>query len=39
MYFNMEGILVFEGKYADARLVPDYYIVVCDGRNIKVKVK
>lgn len=37
--FNMKGVLVFEGKYADARLVPDYYIVVCDGRNIKVKVK
>ena len=25
--------------YADANLMPDYYIVICDGKNIKVKVK
>lgn len=37
--FNLKGILIFEGKYADAHLIPDYYIVVCDGRNIKVKVQ
>lgn len=37
--FNLKGIFIFEGKYADARLTPDYYIVVCDGKNIKVKVQ
>lgn len=37
--FNLNGILVYEGIYSDANLVPDYYIVVCDGKNIKVKVE
>lgn len=37
--FNLSGILIYEGMYSDANLVPDYYIVVCDGRNIKVKVQ
>lgn len=37
--FNLNGILIFEGEYADARLTPDYYIVVCDGKNIKIKVQ
>lgn len=37
--FNQKGILIFEGKYADAHLAPDYYIVVCDGRNIKIKAQ
>lgn len=34
--FNLSGVLVYEGIYSDANLVPDYYIVVCDGKNIKV---
>lgn len=37
--FNLKGILIYEGIYSEANLVPDYYIVVCDGKNIKVKVK
>ena len=37
--FNLKGILIFEGKYSDARLTPDYYIVVCDGKSIKVKAQ
>ena len=37
--FNLNGILVYEGVYAEANLVPDYYIVVGDGKSIKVKVK
>ena len=37
--FNMQGILVYEGIYSDANLVPDYYIVAYDGKNIKVKVE
>lgn len=37
--FNLSGILIYEGMYSDANLFPDYYIVVCDGRNIKVKVQ
>lgn len=37
--FNLQGVLVYEGIYSVAKLVPDYYIVVCDGKNIKVKVK
>ena len=36
--FNLSGILVYEGIYSVAKLVPDYYIVVCDGKNIKIKV-
>ncbi|MDE6527517.1 MAG: Ig-like domain-containing protein, partial [Muribaculaceae bacterium] len=37
--FNLSGVLVYEGIYSDANLVPDYYIVVCDGKNVKVKVE
>lgn len=37
--FNLSGVLIYEGIYSDANLVPDYYIVVCCGKNIKVKVK
>lgn len=37
--FNLKGVLVYEGIYSDATLLPDYYIVVCDGKNIKVRVK
>ena len=37
--FNLNGTLIYEGVYADANLMPDYYIVICDGNNIKVKVK
>lgn len=37
--FNLNGVLVYEGVYSDAKLLPDYYIIVCDGKNIKVKVK
>lgn len=36
--FNPSGVLVYEGIYSMAKLVPDYYIVVCDGKNIKIKV-
>lgn len=28
----------FGGIYSDANLVPDYYIVVCDGKNVKAKI-
>ncbi len=37
--FNLHGVLVYEGVYSDAKLLPDYYIVVCDGKSTKVKVK
>lgn len=37
--FNISGTLVYEGIYSEANLVRGYYIVVCDGKNIKVKVK
>lgn len=36
--FNLSGVLVYEGIYSVAKLVPDYYIVVCDGKNIKIKL-
>lgn len=36
--FNLSGVLVYKGIYSMAKLVPDYYIVVCDGKNIKIKV-
>lgn len=35
---SLSGVLVYEGKYSEAKLVPDYYIVVCDGKSMKVKV-
>lgn len=37
--YNLNGVLVYEGIYSDAKLSPDYYVIVCDGKNIKVKVK
>ena len=37
--FNLHGVLVYEGVYSDAKLLPDYYIVVCGGKSTKVKVK
>ena len=37
--FNLQGVLVYEGIYSEANLEPDYYIVVCDGKNVKVKVE
>jgi len=37
--FNLRGVLVYEGIYSEANLVPNYYIVVCDGKNVKVKVE
>ena len=37
--FNLQGVLVYEGIYSVAKLVPDYYIVVCDGKKIKIKVE
>lgn len=37
--FDLKGVLIFEGIYAEANLTPDYYIVVCDGKSAKVKVK
>lgn len=37
--FNLKGVLVYEGVYSEASLLPDYYVIVCDGKNIKVKVK
>lgn len=37
--FNLAGILIYEGVYSEANLVPDYYVIVCDGKNVKVKVE
>lgn len=37
--FNLSGILVYEGIYSEANLEADYYIVVCDGKNVKVKIE
>lgn len=37
--YNLQGLLIYEGAYAEAILAPDYYIVVYDGKSIKVKVK
>lgn len=36
--FNLKGVLVYEGIYSDAKLLPGYYIIVFDGKNLKVKV-
>lgn len=37
--FNLKGVLVYEGTYSEAPLLPDYYVIVCNGKNIKIKVK
>ena len=37
--FNVQGIQVYEGLYSEAKLAPDYYIVVCGGKSIKVKTE
>ena len=37
--FNLRGVLIYEGIYSEANLEPDYYIVVCDGKNEKIKVE
>lgn len=37
--FNLSGVLVYEGKYSNVNLASGYYIVVCDGKNITVKVE
>lgn len=37
--FNLQGMLIYEGSFADAHLVPDYYIVVCDGKKVKVRIE
>lgn len=37
--FNLQGLLIYEGSFANAHLVPDYYIVVCDGKKVKVRIE
>lgn len=37
--FNLQGVLVYEGLYAEANLEPGYYIVVCDGKKAKLKLE
>lgn len=37
--FNLQGMLIYEGSFANAHLVPDYYIVVCDGKKVKVRIE
>lgn len=37
--FTLSGILVYEGIYSEANLAPDYYILVCEDKNVKVKVE
>lgn len=37
--FSINGVLVFEGKYSEAKLSPDVYIMVYEGRTVKVIVR
>lgn len=37
--FNMQGMQVYEGLYSEAKLVPDYYIISCNGKSLKVRVE
>lgn len=37
--FNLQGIKVYEGIYDDANLNPDTYIIVHDGKNVKVRIE
>lgn len=36
--FNLSGCLVYEGIYNDAKLIPGFYIVMCDGKSYKIKI-
>lgn len=37
--FNLQGLLIYEGIYYEANLAPDYYIVVCGDKRIKMKIE
>lgn len=37
--FNMQGMQVYEGLYSEAKLVPDYYIISCNDKSLKVRVE
>lgn len=37
--FNMQGVQIYEGLYSEAKLAPDYYIIVCNGKNAKIKIE
>lgn len=37
--FNLSGVLVYEGAYAEANLKADTYIVLCDGKSIKTVIE
>lgn len=37
--FNLSGCLVYEGIYNDAKLIPGFYIVMCDGKSYKIKIE
>lgn len=36
--FNLSGCIVYEGIYNDAKLIPGFYIVMCDGKSYKIKI-
>ena len=37
--YNLNGILIFEGLYAEANLSPGFYIVLCDGNAVKLDIR
>ena len=37
--YDLQGLLIFEGKKSDITLVPGYYIIVQGGKSAKVKFK
>lgn len=36
--YNLSGYLIYKGVYADAKLTPGFYIVICNGSSIKVRI-
>lgn len=37
--YNLRGVLIYEGPYAEANLETDYYIITCDGNRAKVRIE
>lgn len=37
--YDLKGILVYEGIYDDAQLIPGIYVIVCNGNKVKILIE
>ena len=37
--YNINGYLIYEGRYSDAKLTPGFYILKSDGKSYKLRIK